>query len=219
MNKSKEIIIETLKSEDSDDDIANENKFKPSKNYSYRLSKHQLVEIKEIFDALDDDYDGIISIDLLNDALRASGVLISNKELENLTAEVITELDPYRTSSTDSLKLDLSTFMMYVTKKLRDTSSLEKMTAAAFAKLYISIDSDGSEIPLTNLRSVLSSYGGELLTEEEMDTIVFQLKNSGKVSLATNTVKTQDLIALINQPLQDIIDSNYDEDETRPSEF
>ena len=47
---------------DDDDEGVKVQEFKPSANFGFRMSKAQIFKMKQIFDAYDDDYDGLINM-------------------------------------------------------------------------------------------------------------------------------------------------------------
>lgn len=137
--------------------------FKPSQNFSYRMSKHQIFKMKQVFDAFDTDFDGIMSMEFLGQAMRASGLLIGNQEIE----------DTKKALSDEGVvgSIEMGRFFLLMAVKLRDAGeNAEKAAYTAFKSIYNDPEDPLTKfIPLKVLRMKLSASGGEAFTEEQMD--------------------------------------------------
>jgi len=174
-----------------------EKKFRPSKNYLFRLSKPELENIKRIFDYFDDGCDGSISIADFPTALRAVGLLINNAEME----DVIYEADPNSTGS-----VTITTFFIIVARKFRDSGEIVKTTESAFNKIYVAPATDTSnekKIPLTSVfRGAVIARGGEPLTEAQIDEFIRQVPPT--LLDKDNNIKVNDLVSVVMADLPPI---------------
>lgn len=59
-----------------------------STRYSFRLSPQQIALVKKVFDVFDEDGDGLIDRKIFPTALRATGLMVSEKEVQELLEEV-----------------------------------------------------------------------------------------------------------------------------------
>lgn len=174
-----------------------ERKFRPSKNFLFRLSKSELENIKRIFDYFDDGCDGSISIDDFPTALRATGLLINNAEME----DVIYEADPNSTGA-----VTITTFFIIVARKFRDAGEIVKTTESAFNKIYVAPATDKSvekKIPLTSVfRGAVIARGGEPLTEAQIDEFIRQVPPT--LIDKENNIKISDLVSVVMADLPPI---------------
>ena len=174
-----------------------ESKFRPSKNYLFRLSQKELENIKRIFDYFDDGCDGSISITDFPSALRATGLYINNADME----DVIYEADPASTGT-----VTISTFFMVVARKFRDVGEVIKTTEAAFGKIYLPPANERlseKRIPLTAVfRGAVIARGGEPLTEAMIDDFIRQVPPT--LIDKDNCIKIKDLVGLVMADLPPI---------------
>lgn len=165
--------------------------FQPSKNFNFRLSKKQIFKMKQVFDAHDDDYDGIIDTAFLGVAMRAAGLLVTNEEIaESIKA---LEIESPHTAGT----IEMSRFFILVATKFRDAGEIEKAAAAAFKGIYTDpTDALSKKIPLKALRNKISASGGEQFTEEEAETFTRAIPRKFLTPDGVNAV-FDDLIAFV----------------------
>ena len=136
--------------------------FKPSNNYSFRLKKAQVDDLKKIFSLYDEKADGYIKITDVGSALRTANCLISELEISELRKE----LDPDNRG-----KIDLGTFFIVAARKLRDNAPNEKVSAAV-RKIHTQTSLSGGEagmIPVSVIASALQVRGGEPVDEEVLN--------------------------------------------------
>lgn len=114
-----------------------------------------------VFDAFDDNCDGIIDVQYLGIVLRASGLILTEKDIMDITKEA----DPE-----DRGEIDLGKFFVIAARRFRDWKPTEQSARKAFYKISKSnMVSGHDDIPLAALRSMLISKGGEQFVESEVE--------------------------------------------------
>ena len=176
---------------------------KSSKNYDFRLSQSQLLNIKRgnttiniplstfedecilpflscyfsclflslslsvhtlVFDAFDDDFDGVIDIQYLGLAMRAGGLILTEKDIESLTSEY----DPEEKGV-----ISLPNFFVLMARKMRDISIMEDSVKKAFKKSSkATLISGSDDYNITALRNILIGKGGDVFSETELDDFI-----------------------------------------------
>ena len=185
--------------------------FKPSKNYSYRMTKQQIFKMKQVFDVFDDDYDGVIDLKYLGTAMRAVGVLISNDDLE----ATIKELAGEGLTST----IEMSRFFILVATKLRDAGDAEKKTKAAWKGIYTDPnDPLMKRIPLKALRTKLSSSGGEPIEDDMLDLFMRKAVKPEYLSPDGSSAEFDPLVEWIMADLEEPVDLTSEDDESKEEE-
>ena len=117
--------------------------------------------ILAVFDAFDDNSDGIIDIEYLGIVLRASGLIITEKDIVDIGKEA----DPE-----DRGEIDLGKFFVVAARHFRDLKAVESCARKAFGKISKSnMVSGHDDIPLAALRNMLISRGGEQFVESEVE--------------------------------------------------
>ena len=184
--------------EEQEEDVNGPKHFRPSKNFNYRLSKKQIFKMKQVFDAHDDDYDGIIDTAYLGVAMRAAGLLVSNEEIaESIKA---LEIESPHTAGT----IEMSRFFILVATKFRDAGEIDKAAAAAFKGIYTDpTDALSKRIPLKAFRSKISASGGEQFSEEEAEAFTRSIPRKFLTPDGVNAI-FDDLIALVLDDLPDL---------------
>ena len=133
-----------------------------------------------VFDAFDDNCDGIIDIQHLGVILRACGLILTEKDV----ADISKDADP-----DDRGDLDLGKFFVIAARHHRDLKAIETSARKAFHKISKSnMVSGQDDIPIAALRSMLISRGGEPFIEPEVeefmkDVQVISDKKKGTVSV------------------------------------
>jgi len=185
-----------------------EKHFKPSRNFNFRLSKKQIFKLKQVFDAHDDDYDGVMETKYLGVAMRAAGLLISNKEIEDTIVALELE-NPALVG-----KIELSRFFILMALKFRDAGDIEKTGVTAFKGMYTDPqDALSKKIPLKIFRTKISSRGGEPFTEEEAEAFTRLIPRKFLTSDGTAAIYDE-LINFVMEDLPDLQKSDMkDEDE------
>jgi Ca2+-binding EF-hand superfamily protein len=136
-------------------------KGKSSKNFDFRLSQEKLLEIKRVFDAYDDDFDGVIDIQYLGMCMRAAGLILTEKDVIKLTSEY----DPEEKGV-----ISLANFFVLMARQMRTVEVLEMNVLHASKKMSKqTIIAGTNEINITALRNMLVGKGGEQLNETELD--------------------------------------------------
>lgn len=114
-----------------------------------------------VFDAYDDNCDGIIDIQYLGVVLRASGLILTEKDITDISKEA----DPE-----DRGEIDLGKFFVVAARRFRDWKPIEQSARKAYLKISKSnMVSGQDDIPLAALRSMLISRGGEQFVEAEVE--------------------------------------------------
>jgi len=115
-----------------------------------------------VFDAFDDDLDGVIDIQHLGLAMRAGGLILTEKDVVRLTSEY----DP-----DEKGVISLATFFVLMARNMRDIAVIEDNVRKAFKKMSkATLISGADEVNLpTVVRNVLMSKGGDVLNETDMD--------------------------------------------------
>ena len=189
-----------------EDEAFVQKEFSPSANFNFRLTKQQIFKLKQVFDAYDDDCDGVIGMEFLGSAMRASGLLISDQEISDVKKAL--ELEGVVSS------IELGRFFILMATKFRDAGDMEKTVATAFRSIYNDPDDPlTKDIPLKVLRLKFSASGGEPFSEEQMDAWLRDIPPS---LLSTDGNKA-DFDGLINWVLQDLPDLK-DEEESKSQE-
>ena len=117
--------------------------------------------ILAVFDAYDDNCDGIIDIQYLGVVLRASNLILTEKDI----VDIIKKADPEETG-----EIGLGKFFVIAARRFRDLAPIEKMARKAFTKISKSnMVSGKDDIPLAALRNVLIARGGEQFIESEVE--------------------------------------------------
>ena len=139
-------------------------KGKSSKNFDFRLSQEKLLGIKRVFDAYDDDFDGVIDIQYLGVCMRAAGLILTEKDVIKLTSEY----DPEEKGV-----ISLANFFVLMARQMRTVAILETNVLHAVKKISKqTIIAGASDINVTALRNVLVGKGGEQLHETELDDLM-----------------------------------------------
>lgn len=134
-----------------------------------------------VFDAYDDNSDGIIDIQYLGTALRASGLIITEKDI----VEIGKEADPE-----DRGEIDLGKFFVIAARRFRDLKPIESCARKAFGKISKSnMVSGHDDIPLAALRNMLLSRGGEQFVESEVEEFMKDVQAISDRKRSTVSVK------------------------------
>lgn len=159
-------------------------KGKSSTDFDFRLTQDKLLDIKRVFDAYDDDFDGVIDIQYLGVCMRAAGLILTEKDVIRLTSEY----DPEEKGV-----ISLSNFFVLMARQMRTVSVLETNVLSAVKKISKQTIITGSnDINVTALRNVLVGKGGEQLNETELDDLmrdITQLSDKKKGTVPFDTFR------------------------------
>lgn len=134
-----------------------------------------------VFDAFDDNCDGIIDIQHLGIVLRASGLIITEKDIVDISKEA----DPE-----DRGEVDLGKFFVVAARHFRDWKPVESCARKAFGKISKSnMVSGHDDIPLAALRNMLLSRGGEQFVESEVEDFMKDVQAISDRKRSTVSVK------------------------------
>jgi len=181
--------------------------FKPSANYAFRMTKQQIFKMKQIFDAYDDDYDGIIGMEFLANAMRGSGLVISNQEIADTKKALADE------GVVDTI--EMSRFFILMATKFRDAHDMDKVVVTSFKSIYNDPDDPLTKtIPIKVLRTKLAASGGEQLEDEEIDSLLHDIPHE-LLSTDGNKADYDGLIHWLLQDLPDLVDEDESEMENQ----
>ena len=176
--------------------------FKPTINYDFRLNKHELLRYKRVFDAFDDNLQGIVLVSNLHEMLASAGLNITNSHVKDIMEEFDWNRDSSESASASASTdtLDLMDFFIIIARNKREVSStfggngndndrnasaeeLEKeLIKKAFCGLYTDISGLPSVVPFLLPADILHKHvcagGEEPLTEQQYEKFIILVREN-----------------------------------------
>lgn len=135
-----------------------------------------------VFDAYDDDFDGVIDIENLGVVLRAGGLILTEADIKKICDEV----DPEEKGT-----LALSDYFIIMARKYRDLPVVEQAAQTAFTKISKAamIFKEKEDIPVTSIRNILIGKGGDMFSEKEVEDVMRYVNQLADTKAGTISMK------------------------------